>query len=1076
MPMAAITSRGRRTSRTNPCPICGNHHGCKIFDNYIYCLRADRLSDGVLGYSYIKELDEGMGSVFVSPSFSIEIDRAIARLQLRGERPIPAKIAQETGYYSSWIWPILQRRNLLPNNYQWEHEESTRKNEFKAYKAAAKQRLLTVEDRSRQYETLCTQLELSPNHRIELVKRGLSSSAIERIGFRSWVPSRKIEGVTDRLAGIDGRGDRLMGGRGIFIPAKDPFGKMVGGQIRTDNGRPSKYIWVSSVRRNEQNENIGGNGPQLPDDELPLFVCRPGILKNPTIGLCEGGLKAYVASDLLGQVMIGASGGHFDRDLLKNYLSILSAELDTKDIVLYPDAGAVFNTGSIPFANHKTLKWCKAWGYNVQVAWWNQYNKKNDLDIDDLLSQGRLCEMHFVHPKRFFDLHPIEIRRKLEPHQMRLKEGVHLSDFPAPAMKSAISRDRPILIYEKQNRLSVWKEAIDSGMRYILDRSGPGSGKSYDGGRATGENLGASQIIYVSNDHRNPTTPTLQEWDDLEARHGGLVEVKTNGHIHRYRAKDGANPAIPSNCARHELAAILPSRNVPSIGQHICVGCEYLQTCRAGTGQFSYLGDRNRVLALPRFRAHIESLDSKVIKKGTVLIVDEASRISWTRSFMVSMLDIDRTLGDLARESPEMAIKLTPTLTALRQQMEQSTKVRYGFDHDKILAELPHIPDISMQDLESLADQGLEWLTTAGDGETKLSDLPANLRRRFLQNTQTLTEKASESISLRWLPEFWTALNGAGRLRMSDQKLQILIRNDRVVNLLTNPNVKSVVFLDGTEAPEFFEAWLESDVYQIKQQEPGNQDNVSIYQVCDLGLVGSNRGAQQQRRLKALIEGLQAKHPGAAVIDSKRFAKQGGFGYWYRDSRGSNDYVKTNVIILVGPPIPRIGDKADEFSVMKRRHPTTGTELRSYTINAINFPSQIGPWWIRTITESDDQEVAQFIRRWTLNEVDQAVGRLRADLRPDEKLVIYFLSDYPLEREVFVVKASDVVSTARSMKEASRAKVLDALKSTITISDDLVNSRAIADLAGVSTATVSRVLREDVPNGLHNFRTLVTGN
>jgi hypothetical protein len=216
--------KGIPTSKRNLCPVCGNHHGCKIQDDkWVLCLRGSSQQDAPPGYKFIKPLRNSMGGLF-------GIDE--------GDR--------KDGTWQDRIDRINQRR-------QQERD--------------AVARLLAVEERSSQYRAVLSQLGRSDQHIQILLERGLTLSEIEQVGFRSWEPGKRVTGATSRLAGIDSRGDRLVGSRGIFIPALNPAGRITGAQIKTDSGRPGKYIWLSSARIDGT-----GNGPQLPNGEPPLFV------------------------------------------------------------------------------------------------------------------------------------------------------------------------------------------------------------------------------------------------------------------------------------------------------------------------------------------------------------------------------------------------------------------------------------------------------------------------------------------------------------------------------------------------------------------------------------------------------------------------------------------------------------------------------------------------------------------------------------------------------------------------------------------------------------------------------------
>lgn len=216
--------KGISTSKKNLCPVCGNHHGCKIQeDKWVLCLRGSSQQDAPSGYRFVKPLRNKMGGLFVAG----DSDRFDGTWQDRIDR-------------------INQRRQQ---------------------EKKATSRLLSIEERDCQYQAVVSQLELSQQHIQTLFDRGLTQAEIEQAGLRSWEPEKRVTDATSQLAGIDSKGERLVGARGIFIPAYDSWGNITGAQLKTDSNRPGKYIWLSSHK-----EDGTGNGPHLPGNELPLFV------------------------------------------------------------------------------------------------------------------------------------------------------------------------------------------------------------------------------------------------------------------------------------------------------------------------------------------------------------------------------------------------------------------------------------------------------------------------------------------------------------------------------------------------------------------------------------------------------------------------------------------------------------------------------------------------------------------------------------------------------------------------------------------------------------------------------------
>lgn len=188
----------------------------------------------------------------------------------------------------------------------------------------------------------------APNHRFhcldnfyqELQRRGLDEKRCHDFNFQTWTPGRVRGGDvvgSSLIPGLNERGTRLIGSRGIFIPARDPSGQITGAQTKNDDNSSGKrkYVWLSSNK-----SFTGGKGHQI-GGELPLFCCVPRESDTSLVALCEGGLKAHVLAALSGLPVIGASGADFPRskNLLQSYLVMMDAE----QIIFFLDAGSQCN-------------------------------------------------------------------------------------------------------------------------------------------------------------------------------------------------------------------------------------------------------------------------------------------------------------------------------------------------------------------------------------------------------------------------------------------------------------------------------------------------------------------------------------------------------------------------------------------------------------------------------------------------------------------------------------------------------------------------------------------------------------
>lgn len=288
---------------------------------------------------------------------------------------------------------------------------------------------------------------------------------------------------------------------------------------------------------------------------------------------------------------------------------------------------------------------------------------------------------------------------------------------PRPAKTS------PAIEYQPSERLKVWVEAKKQGCKYILDVSATGTGKSYDAGRANTEMFGVRQIIYASAEHRNPTTSTLQtSWDDLEARHKGLVRDEF-GKLRR--ASWGQPYIVAPNCGRNEVISALRSKNISGADTAglICDTCPNLEPCQAGA-VFGFLHNRMTTLKQPRLRAHPDSLPCPNADYGEpynysdiVLLWDEAAEILKAhRSIEVTTAELQRAIADLAVKLPQVFDALRPLLTTLHSYLsgEQKQPNKYGWKNAQLKAALLPLEGIDVNAIAEALAPSLDSLLTAG--------------------------------------------------------------------------------------------------------------------------------------------------------------------------------------------------------------------------------------------------------------------------------------------------------------------------------------------------------------------------
>lgn len=156
-----------------------------------------------------------------------------------------------------------------------------------------------IEARHATYSALLSKLSLAPDHKENLLNRGLSSDDIKRLEYRTTPVAGMLQIAkqlqTDGLylAGVPGfyRDDSgswtfIHEKRGILIPVRDMFGRIQGLQIRRDNVQKRKFRWVSST---EMNDGCKAEGwTHLAGPVRPLLVLTEGPMKADIINALTG--------------------------------------------------------------------------------------------------------------------------------------------------------------------------------------------------------------------------------------------------------------------------------------------------------------------------------------------------------------------------------------------------------------------------------------------------------------------------------------------------------------------------------------------------------------------------------------------------------------------------------------------------------------------------------------------------------------------------------------------------------------------------------------------------------------------
>ncbi|CAD5984694.1 hypothetical protein PANO66_04470 (plasmid) [Planktothrix agardhii] len=661
----------------------------------------------------------------------------------------------------------------------------------------------------------------------------------------------------------------------------------------------------------------------------------------------------------------------------------------------------------------------------------------------------------------------------------------------------------PKIIFNNGERLACYGEACEKGFKFTLDTTATGHGKSFDSGLATLETFGIdpddkenkARIFYLSPDHRNPTNATVEaNYVDLEARHNGLnydTDRKTAlGKSHVVRVKNNQSPDIPSNCPENQTFLTVAEMGLSAFGgkdSPICQSCPLLnQGCL-------FLENRRYTLTNERLiRADINSIHPS---SDDILILDDLS-IENTHQITVEINDVLMMVGKLQLRADHRLFKiLRPILVEIYKGLLAVTteKHRYGISHREVVELMPTIDELNQLIFDLYSDDWLAcdnvWGTpiyhyemingipeaTKVIGENFIAPSLIDLRNecykllenyaKFINGLQTPEEKQQaikDNVIPPWLPALIDCLIGNKRinLRIDNGKLIITKLSKRHRNIIKSAGLS--IALDATQNKRDYALSLGIslneilEVSEVKQSTP----NLHIHIIKGMGRGGKQRRDTMQERINVAINAIAKRHQGQNIglIDHKsavaNYQDLGHkLGYWHKDTRGSNQFLNTQVMVSVGHPCPNLGQVAAEYQTLTGYFPTPDQRTGRY-----------GGWVNRKIKA----------------ELIQDVGRLRAHLRPDEQLHSYLVADldddtisatrlaYPTAT-IIIEDIYDIAPGAASKGVQTERGIIEALWSSVK-SGVVATIDDIAEQLGITKGGVSKNLKDRLGIGFREVK------
>ncbi|MBD2124897.1 hypothetical protein NDI39_27465 [Microcoleus sp. ZQ-A2] len=948
---------------------------------------------------------------------------------------------------------------------------------------------LSQSDRDQAIRRIHRHFGLSSKHRQNLRARGLCDSHIDRLPYFTFHPNQEVPQFTPaNLPGVR-RSKLAVKESGFTCPIPNIDGLIVGWQNRFDNTESGKYRWPS-----------GEKSAHLPNGELPIGVYRPEFgVKSRAIGHSEGFLKAEIIAQLWGLPTLGAASANFATSHEQWQLSLekLSTELGTKEVHWFADAGSVKNPTVVQIYQ-------RAWGeltgqgYPVWIVWYGQTEKSiGDADeisqeiresaklitIDEYLAiareHGGIKELPATQDRSIsqdeWEL-KFGLGKQIKERVKRVLKG--FKGFGKPPACQPQAKEAPNELFRDSNqRLQIWQDAVLQGYKHVLDNSAPGLGKSHAVGIAIPDAFGAEKLWYVANDHRNPTTGTVEtNYTDLTVRHKGLKQDfsrKTpNGNpiLRHPRTEEGEEPDTAPNCYRTDLFRVFSEKGYNVEGSKnspICGTCKLAHLCSQGIGGkygATFRGDRQQALASDRIRAHADSLPIPGTEEGfdysnSGLFWDEiGSNLKPIKETRVGLQDFDRTFAELESKAPDLHELLKPQRLALRSLLTGEVKQPYhGFDDAAIRNLLPNLSpenseeliEIVVEIVEKLRETltpDLDFLNNDPDSITNdeiqepgiSKSMQRLVNREFKREAHREFFEELKNLPLNWLVPFirvWTRFE-RGAFRLEGNQLTIFTHNPKYSDIAASARFN--VYLDATITRERLALLLgvdKSEIYVVGQETP-NHGNLKLIQVTGMGKLGKNRSKSLEQRVAALRKALEARYPGIVFGDWKSQASQGD-GQWFVNLRGSNEFKDAPAMAVVGVPYPNVGY----------------LQVLYQTLTGEYAPLN---------EETPHEGLQRFIEAHVEAEIEQAAGRLRSHLRPNEQLTFLFVGDYNLSflgMPVEQVEAFQICPEAGTDAQITRWKILEAVR-LLHDQGQKLTQVAIATLIGKSQELVSKIASE----------------
>ena len=859
------------------------------------------------------------------------------------------------------------------------------------------------------YRKFLKRLSLARHHHEGLQARGLRNAEITRHGYRSLPARGKAAICRSMLAQL---GDRaLIGVPGFFwrtynhggggwtfssghqdilgVPVEDADGRIQGLMLRRNNtddrpdeDGPPKYWWFSSASKPKGNPNGTGASPGA-----PVHVARPKRPRDARIFITEGALKANIAAERLGAVVLGVAGVGQWRTVPEIIRTLGGKQAI---VVITYDADQRYK----PQVRHHSKALADALalaGHRVYQAVWDEVHGKG---IDDLVVTGGAPS---IEPWG----HPLAPRS----HVRRIPADMAVAEPDAPPEASD-----DVTAGAAFHRDHIWNALRAREGRHLLLDGTVGSAKTHGAADALTSVLTSglqTRVCYVARNY--------EALAELAGRGGPLDRAGVTVAAGRQHPEHGpALPLVNATCQKFDLTSRLGNAR-QNVYHEACAGCAH--------NDEAPLGPRGSMVSLCPFLAHnkqtqraqvVVTVAPKAVSEAgwlddfDAVILDDCAESMFLERVSITRDDLDLWWSGMDRIAGKA--DLWGDLGDRPYSDTHPVRMVLQLLYDALRGQAKHPVDLLTELRAAAAENRIDDLNSLLTDCVALPTADEDGRRRHPFERPTDDDETIPLVAFRDLAEALHAeASGTADTRAwrTSDGVVLYLPRQHVLDVLRR---KTVIVLDATPSPLLRDLFPKLEVVTFKPAA-----HLVVKQTHDIRLsrayLHSHRWVQQA--VERWLAEIAPAHGHVLVATFKDFDPAVVGPGWrlpqlpnidvvhFGDAtRAVNHFANYDAVVVLGAYTKNVWACEAEVRAFRSsplpEDPPEGLADRQ----PVRFAGTdtAGAHYLREMPVHPDPMVQAVIAHSTEAEVIQAIGRLRAVWRqPDQPAAVYVLTGVPID-------------------------------------------------------------------------------